>query len=557
MNNGKICISVCAETADELYYQLEKASRLADLVEVRLDCLQADEFDRSLEVIATLRTNIPLLATLRPNKDADLTPQKREYRNNKEKKTHLAESEKRFRRWFRILELEQFKLADFEYDIHAKLRWCMGFVTFWGSKYEATSERELARKLKDRELILSEHYFLQGKIDLFETYDRIAPKRNTGENISDGVEEVRFIEDRILKIAANSSDIIDSIQIWKLLERAKADGNRIIPIAMGEAGKWTRILGLAHGAYLTYASLESGSETAPGQISAEDMLNVFRVKDLDESTDVYGIIAGNTSYTMSPYVHNAAFKAAGLNSVFVPLQVSDLDEFIRRMVRPETREVELNFKGFSVTNPHKQAVIEHLDELDAAARKIGAVNTIKVIDGKLHGYNTDAPGFIEPLKAKLGDLAGSRVAVFGAGGAARAVVYSLKNEGANVTVYARDASKAKILAEEFQLDAEQLPDDDAPISAEVVVNATPLGTKGEFVNATAATARQLNGTKLVYDLVYNPAETQLLKEAKSAGAMTLNGFDMLIAQAVRQFEIWTGLKAPVDEMTDAARKRLA
>src|SRR5262249_54836428 len=155
-----------------------------------------------------------------------------------------------------------------------------------------------------------------------------------------------------------------------------------------------RILGLAHGAYLTYASLESGSETAPGQISAEDMKNVFRVKELDESTDVYGIIAGDTSYTMSPYVHNAAFKAAGVNAVFVPLQVSDLDEFIRRMVRPETREIELNFKGFSVTNPHKQAIVRHLDFLYETARNTGAVNTISIENGKLYGHNTDADGFL-------------------------------------------------------------------------------------------------------------------------------------------------------------------
>ena len=261
-----------------------------------------------------------------------------------------------------------------------------------------------------------------------------------------------------------------------------AKGGGIIPIAMGEAGKWTRILGLAHGAYLTYAALESGNETAPGQISVDELLNVFRVKELDGSTEVYGIIAGDTTYTMSPYLHNAAFKSSGRNAVFVPFQVKDLDEFIRRMVRPETREIDLNFHGFSVTNPHKQAVLQYLDEIDDAANKIGAVNTIKIVDGKLHGFNTDVVGFIEPLKSKLRSLADARVAVIGTGGAARAAMLLLTRSGAAVTISARDADKGRSLAAEFQTDFEKLETGNSKLETvftpfDVVVNATPLGTR--------------------------------------------------------------------------------
>ena len=233
--------------------------------------------------------------------------------------------------------------------------------------------------------------------------------------------------------------ILETSRKSKISERTQ----QIIPIAMGESGKWTRILGLAHGAFMTYAALDTGKETAPGQVSAKDLIEVYRAKELDENTEVYGIIGGNTSYSMSPYIHNAAFKFHKLNAVFVPLQMQNLDEFIKRMVRAETREIDLNFKGFAVTIPHKQNIIKHLDYLDDSAKKIGAVNTVKIENGKLYGYNTDAHGFIEPLKNAYGNLKNTKVAILGAGGAARACIYALKKEGAEVTLLRQRFIKSK------------------------------------------------------------------------------------------------------------------
>ncbi|HYJ92879.1 MAG TPA: shikimate dehydrogenase, partial [Pyrinomonadaceae bacterium] len=220
----------------------------------------------------------------------------------------------------------------------------------------------------------------------------------------------------------------------------------------------------------------------------------------------------------------------------------------------ETREIDLNFRGFSVTNPHKQAVINYLDEIDDAARRIGAVNTIKIVDGKLHGFNTDAPGFIRPLKAKLGNINKARVAVVGAGGAARACIYALNNEGAEVAVFARDKQKADKLASAFHVVSSESQNGFSDF--DIIVNATPLGTRGATENQTIANAEELKNVKLVYDLVYNPHETLLISEARLAGAETIGGFDMLIAQATRQFEIWTGLTAPMGEMAAAARRKL-
>ena len=506
MNNGKICISVCAETADELIEQIKRAEALADVIEIRFDCLNESELESALTNLPNIKS---LLATFRIKTQGgkrDLTLQDR----------------LNFWRKFSISNKNKDFYADFEADTSYFQHLVKG-KTIW-----------------------SEHFFNNVPIKLVDTYITLS----------------KISKSDIIKIAVQTDDIADSISIWKLLEKAKSDNKQIIPIAMGESGKWTRILGLAHGAFMTYAALDSGKETAPGQVSAKDLTEVYRAKELDEKTEVYGILGNNTSVSMSPYIHNAAFKFHKLNSVFVPLQVQNLDEFINRMVKPETREIDLNFKGFSVTIPHKQSIIKHLDFIDESAKKIGAVNTVKIVDGKLHGYNTDADGFVEPLKNTYGDLKNAKVAIIGAGGAARACIYELKNEGANVTIFARDLEKAKNLAENFEVDLQELTktEDQRPKTDfkdfEILVNTTPLGMKGKFDGETPAIAEQLEGLNLVYDLVYIPFQTPLMMEADKAEIPKIGGLAMLIAQAMKQQKIWTGLDAPMKEMSRAARERL-
>ena len=331
---------------------------------------------------------------------------------------------------------------------------------------------------------------------------------------------------------------------------------------MGEAGKWTRILGLAHGAFLTYASLDAGKETADGQITAKDLIEIYRVKELDENTKVFGVIGDPVSQSQSPYMHNPSFAAACVNAVFIHLPVKNIDEFMRRMVKPETREVELNFGGFSVTMPHKQLIMKHLDAIDSTAEKIGAVNTVKIDRDKLIGYNTDAHGFITPLKARFGGLRDARVAIFGAGGASRACVYALKEEGADVTVFARDIVKAEAFASEFNVKFGAISNFRSEISNgrssgfDIIVDATPTGMKGSLENETLFTADELAGVKFVYDIVTKSTDTPLIREAKTAGITALGGIEMLLAQGARQFEIWTGREANVDMMRDSLISRM-
>lgn len=506
MNNGKICVPVIAETVEELVSLLRRAEEIADVVEMRFDGLDPAHVRAALE---HLKSSKQILLTMRPKSQGG--------RSTK----NLTD---RVGFWT-------------EFALHNAI----DHRSIWiDHEHDLISQKDFMFWLDQLFVIRSRHY-MEGEagVDLDMTYETVVSDMEVG------------------KIVVPVNDATEAIGVWKLLTRANEAGRRAIAIAMGEAGKWTRILGPAHGAFLTFASLETGVETAPGQITAEDMIDVFRVRELTAESSVYGIIAANTTYSASPWMHNAAFKSTGVDAVFVPLQTTNLEQFMKRMVLPESREVELNFKGFSVTNPHKQAIMQYLDEVDEVASRIGAVNTVKIEDGKLYGYNTDAHGFISTLKERYGDLAGARVALFGAGGAARACVTTLLDEGATVSLFARNEERGKALADEFGIAFEgsagdrQMADD-----FDIVVNATPLGTVGTNSNFAVLTAPQLGGLKLVYDLVYNPPETRLMRKAKAAEVPAFGGVEMVVTQGAKQFEIWTGKEAPIDVMRSAIEKRL-
>ena len=529
MNNGKLCVSVCAETAAELTQQIERAEDLADVIEIRFDCLNENELDSALQKISRLNSKKSLLATFRPkSKWAEFFFGKVIDKEVLEKKNSAFRE--RINLWNKVLSLRKIDFLDFEDDL------------FIGFMMSDIFENDILQK---REIIFSYHNFEGVPNNLRQTYEDFS-----------SAEEFNVKCD-IIKIATQTDDVTDTIEIWKLLKQAEQENKNLIPIAMGEAGKWTRILGLAHGAFMTYAALDAGKETASGQITAQDLIETYRVKELDERTEIYGILGNPVSHSLSPYIHNAAFKFHNLNAVFVPFEVKNLDEFITKFIRHETREVELNFKGFSVTIPHKQAIIKHLDFVDETAEKIGAVNTVKIARGKLYGYNTDAEGFIEPLKNTCGELKNLKVAVLGSGGAARACIYALQQAEAKVTIFARDIEKAKVLADEFQASFSDLKSEISDFKFfDIVINATPLGTIGGLENQTPVTADQIKTAHLAYDLVYNPFETRFLREAKSAGVPTVGGLAMLISQAMAQFKIWTELDAPMKEMSRAALRKL-
>lgn len=505
----RVCISVCEPTVAALERALTSAAALSNLIEVRLDCLTAEELEAGASLLTKLleRLDCESILTFRPAGQGG----RRE-----------LDDETRHGFWSSAI------FSNSYFDVELDL----------AERFVGTTD-STALPIDWGRTICSHHDFAGVPANLDRLYDRLA---NTPA--------------RVLKIAVQAEDATDCLPVFQLLERARHQGREMIAIAMGTAGIATRILGPARGAFFTYASPDHEAATAPGQISVRELSEVYRLDEIDQQTRIYGLLGRPVTHSVSPQMQNAAFAATGTNAVYIPFEVRDLNAFVKRMVHPRTRELDWNIAGLSVTAPHKSAVMDQLDWIEPSAREIGAVNTIVIEGDALRGYNTDAPAFSKSLAQKFGDLRGARCAVIGAGGAATAVVWGLAKAGATATLFARNAEKAGNLAERFGVERSNLAG--ASFAGyDIVINATPLGTAGPLQEETPATAQQLGGARLAFDLVYNPIETRFLREASAAGCDTLGGLAMLVAQAVEQFRLWTGETAPEDVMYEAARKALA
>ena len=472
----RVCVPVCD---NDLIATCERAVELADMIELRLDCLE--ETPNNLGEI-TQRLSRPLILTFRPSEQGG-------HRN-------LTRKERQ-RFWSSIAP-------------HGESIW-------WDV------EGELAHDLTPdwSRVIISHHDFSSVPEDLEQIYERLARTRAA-----------------VVKIAVQASDIVDCIPIFQLLARARSEGREIIAIAMGNAGIATRVLGPSRGSFLTYGSLDDESTTAPGQVNARKLRSLYHVDTIDDETMICGLVGLPVMHSVSPHIHNQAFVEQGINGVYLPFEVHDAQQFFKRMVHPRTRELSWNLRGLSITAPHKQTVMECLDWIEPDAKEIGAINTVVIDDDRLLGYNTDAAGLVDPLLKRFTSLRDARVAIIGAGGAARAAIWAVKRQSANVTLFARNTTKAQALAELFRISCYALSA--ASFAGyDLVINATPVGS-GSHIDQSPATREQLTGARCIYDLIYNPRETLLLREAHEAGCETLGGLEMLVAQAGRQFELWTG-----------------
>jgi 3-dehydroquinate dehydratase / shikimate dehydrogenase len=494
---SRICVPLCTKTLAELELHSTEAAAVADLIELRLDCLEKQEFATAPQRINQLaeRLPVPLIITFRPSEEGG------------------------------------------RQDVSVASR-----RQFWEHPGKpATAWFDIEKDLCDSSLpvdwsrVICSHHDFSG-----------VPR-----NLDDICDEMARTPAAVLKIAVGANDIIDCIPLFKVLERARGQGREMIAIAMGDAGLVTRILGPSRGSYLTYAALSDESGTAPGQLTIGQLNSLYRIKQIDSATQIFGLVGSSVMHSVSPHLHNAGFASEGLNCVYLPWVVRDLSGFFSRMVHPRTREIDWSLRGLSITAPHKTAVMDHLDWIDPKAKEIGAVNTVVVESDRLLGFNTDAPGLIEPLRKKFVSFAGLRAAVIGAGGAARAAAWALDRERTKVNIFARNPIKAQDSFRDLNILC--LPLDTARFERyDLVINATPLGSLGEMVELTPLTEKQFAGARLVYDLVYNPSETRLLREARRAGCETLGGLEMLVAQAVLQFKLWTGKEAPVSAMHSAA-----
>jgi 3-dehydroquinate dehydratase/shikimate dehydrogenase len=358
-------------------------------------------------------------------------------------------------------------------------------------------------------------------------------------------DRIASFEPDIVKVVSTAQSLADNIAVIRLLED-RCTKTRIVAIAMGEEGIASRVLGPRAGGAFTFASLEDGAETAPGQVSAHTLRGLYRIDKLNAETRVFGVAGNPIAHSLSPLMHNTAFRREGVNAVLLPLKVRALSDLL-------ALTFDLPLSGVAVTMPLKRDVLPHLDHMDSLTEQIGACNTLRVTaDGKLYGFNTDVAGVVRPLEKRL-KLRGARVVVLGAGGAARAAVFGLVDQGAEVFVVNRTHEHAVALAKSARASAmkhNQL----AKQHFDVLINSTPCGMAGSAQPLPVA-ENELNAA-LVFDMVYNPLESPLLKLAKSRRIPVINGLEMFVQQGARQFEIWTGKTPPEAAMLRVVQREL-
>ncbi|HOB75200.1 MAG TPA: type I 3-dehydroquinate dehydratase [Phycisphaerae bacterium] len=394
----------------------------------------------------------------------------------------------------------------------------------------------------------------------------------------------------VVKLACKAESITDSLRMLEALRNARRSplnkgGLRgVIALSMGETGILTRVLARKFGALLTFAALDTGKESAPGQPTIKDLRELYRWDALNPATRVYGVVGCPVAHSMSPAIHNAAFAAVGHDGVYLPMRVEPSFEAFEAFLDGCLARPWLDLRGLSVTIPHKENLLRYAEarggEIDPLTRRIGVANTLHIepgqredgSDAKLYAFNTDYRGALDALCQGMGcqptDLAGMPVAVLGAGGVSRAIVAGLTDCGCRVTIYNRTAEKAVALAAEFG--AKALPwEQRVRPGTQVIINCTsigmwphtadtPLGETGTSPAATTGGAGILpaSGQLTVFDTVYNPIESRLLREAREQGHQTIDGVAMFVGQAAAQFERWTGQTAPTDLMRDIVVRRL-
>jgi len=347
----------------------------------------------------------------------------------------------------------------------------------------------------------------------------------------------------VVKIAVSPRSMTEVGRLMELARRHAGAKTPLIAIALGPLGAISRIVGPKYGAPFVYASTGKGHEAAAGQIPAEEMDTLYGVKAIGPQTKIYGLVGGDVLRSLSPAIHNRGFAESGIDAVFVPLQTDSLAAFFQAFPH-------LGLSGFSVTRPYKVEMVGRMQAVDATVAQCGSVNTVVVHDtGQLHGTSTDGLGVVTPLR-KRGEIKGKQVLILGAGGAARAAAAALEERGARVRILARNREKAVQVGAEVGCAAGDLT---VLLNSQwdILINATPVGGSS-LSEQTLVPQALLKPGATVLDMVYDPLETRLLREAAQAGCTVISGFEMLVAQAAAQFEVWTGNEAPLDAMRSAA-----
>jgi len=485
----KVCLAISADTTDEMLQIAEAMAQDNPFLEFRLDYLRQPQAAIS-KIRRFLETHqyVTAIGTCR-----------REASNGKFKGSLASEID--------ILAKAQAagcQIVDLELESGLK------------AKPEA-----VARLRKNGGLIVSSHDF------------------RATRNLEATLEKMLKVPADIYKIVSTATTLSDNVTMMKFLQK-ESDKHSLVGLCMGEQGIISRVLGVRAGSAFTFGAVSGESKTAPGQMSARDLRGTYRIEQVDAATRVYGVAGDPIEHTLSPVIMNTALRRENVNGVYVALHAKALKDLIHCV-----REIPLH--GLSVTMPYKQAILEYLDNTDAYTAKIGACNTVvRGQDGKLFGFNTDIAGVLRPLEQRL-PIENAKVLVLGAGGAARAAVFALKERGAEVSILNRSAATGQKLARQAR--ARTIKRSDLRKSLfDVIINATPVGMGS--VRDCPLKEDEIHA-KVVFDMVYDPVETRLLQLARAKGIAVIPGVEMFVHQAARQFEIWTGKPAPAGDMLRA------
>ena len=383
--------------------------------------------------------------------------------------------------------------------------------------------------------IVSLHDFEETPEDLDEIHARLAAK-----------------DADIVKIAALAHSPMDSLRIMRMMRDANVP---TIGIAMGDVGMASRILAGKFGTPFTFATFHHERSLAPGQLSFDEMKNRYNFQNIGPDTQVYGVIADPVGHSLSPVIHNRAFDHCNMNRVYVPFRVpSDyLNEFADTCS-------EIGVRGLSVTIPHKESVIRKLTKVEKGARSIGAVNTVVFEGSEVIGYNTDLTGAMGSLADSAGEddntnwLEGKDVLILGAGGAARAIGYGVVERKGRVHVASRTMERSVVVAAELKGTAVEWAHRH-DVKADIVINATPVGMHPN-VDHSPYEAGAMRRDLIVFDTVYNPEQTLLIKTARDRGCRTCSGVEMFVRQAALQFKLFTGEEAPSELMRETIRETI-
>ncbi len=463
-----ICIPIVASNINEAIKDMKKASRIADLVELRLDFIK-DINEKNLKRLLS----------------------------NKTKKVIVTDRKKRLNLIEEAIKLK----ADF-IDLDISI----------GRK---TIKNIISNKNKTK-VIVSFHNF----------------KKTNEKEITNIYKKIKRMNPGIIKIATFANSINNNIILFDLIKRAKKENKKIIALCMGEKGEISRILSPLLGAELTFGSLKKGKESALGQITAETLKNTYRINKL-KNPKIFGLVGNPVKHSKGIIIHNKAFKKLNLNSIYVNFLVDDLKPFIK--------EFKPIISGLSITIPFKKEIIKYTNKVEKTAKKIGAVNTIIKKNNKLIGYNTDLTGAMSAIESKT-KIKGKKVLMLGAGGVARAIGFGIIQKKGKLTILNRTANKAKKLAKELKCKSGSLKELKNQKNMDILVNATSIGMFPN-INKTPIKKQTLKkiitNNTVVFDSVYNPQKTKLLKEAKKLDCNIMGGYDMFLNQAKEQFKLFT------------------